>query len=164
MPKGVYNHYLQNPVERFWRYVDKKDDTECWHWTASLTKGYGSFKTELTRYAHRFSFFLHHPYTSTDIHICHTCDNPKCVNPYHLTAGSHSDNMADMKEKGRGKGGNSGKSGCNTNRSKLSQQQVDEIRILFGSYKRGDDAKIAEKYGVSRKTINALRLGKSYTV
>jgi hypothetical protein len=37
-------------------------------------------------------------------HILHTCDNCYCVNPAHLYAGDHTQNMHDMNRKGRANG------------------------------------------------------------
>lgn len=52
--------------------------------------------------AHRFAFVhIGKQALPTGYEILHTCDNTKCVNPEHLTAGTHKDNMADMAAKGR---------------------------------------------------------------
>ena len=52
-------------------------------------------------YAHRFMWEFHNAEPLGDRIILHSCDNPGCVNPAHLSPGTHSDNHADMCAKGR---------------------------------------------------------------
>ena len=88
-------------MERFWAKVDKSGD--CWLWTASKTKeGYGYFRFDgAMRKAHRMSWLLTNGEIPEGMLVCHTCDNPSCVNPKHLWLGTNRDNMDDMNAKGR---------------------------------------------------------------
>lgn len=77
---------------------------ECWEWTASTDpRGYGRvWDGARSALAHRVIFQLVHRITvGPDVVICHHCDNPSCVRPSHLFAGTQQDNLNDMKAKGR---------------------------------------------------------------
>ena len=90
-------------IARFWSRVDKSG--KCWVWIGALTgPGYGHFKHKGKNiYAHRLAFELTYGTVLPGLHICHSCDNPKCCNPTHLWAGSASDNMIDRERKHRGR-------------------------------------------------------------
>ena len=78
--------------------------TDCWDWTAALNNiGYGMFRwaSNKMRTAHRASYELHNGPIPEGLVVCHTCDNPKCVNPKHLWTGTLKDNAQDMVAKGR---------------------------------------------------------------
>lgn len=88
---------------RFWSKTTRVE-SGCLEWQAGLHKGYGRFKIAGRDFpAHRVALALHHN-TEPDQNLCacHSCDNPRCVEPDHLWLGSIRDNMRDMYSKGRG--------------------------------------------------------------
>lgn len=78
--------------------------TGCWIWTGTYFRyNYGQIRIKRKKYlAHRISWALHNGrYPGSKEFICHKCDTPPCVNPYHLYAGTALDNSRDMLVRGR---------------------------------------------------------------
>jgi len=90
-------------------------ETGCWEWSRFIDKqGYGAMSFMGKRsYAHRVAYCLLKDPTflvfqegrnkEDSIHVCHSCDNPRCINPEHLWIGNPQDNMKDRDSKQRGK-------------------------------------------------------------
>lgn len=81
-----------------------RSENGCLLWNGPFnTRGYGivhSGKRHTT--AHRIVLELLIGRTlSRQEYACHHCDNPPCIEPEHLFAGSQSDNMQDCLRKGR---------------------------------------------------------------
>jgi predicted XRE-type DNA-binding protein len=141
------------------RFLNKIRKTEtCWEWEGSKKPpwGYGHFfANNKTLVASRVSYELHKGEIPLGLSVCHRCDNPGCVNPDHLWVGSHSDNMEDMKVKGRATRGE------DKQNSKLTKPIVVIIRNLhLQGISQGD---IAECFGVLRPCINSVILGRRWT-
>lgn len=87
-------------MKRFWNKVQKTET--CWNWTGAKRKGYGVIKIDKKSIAtHRLSYVMHKGQIPKGLLVCHSCDNPSCVNPDHLFLGDYSDNMLDAIDKDR---------------------------------------------------------------
>lgn len=89
---------------RFWRFVPIGPADGCWPWAgATIHDGYGVISgrgTNLVATRLMMEFVSGEP-VPTGAVVCHTCDNPRCVNPKHLWIGSRRDNLRDMVAKRR---------------------------------------------------------------
>lgn len=104
----MYNYVNGSPIERFTAKYKVDGRTGCWVWQAALWNedGYGTLGIKENGKwkrvgAHRFSYEHYKGLIPKGLYVCHTCDNPSCVNPEHLFLGTQTDNMSDCKRKGR---------------------------------------------------------------
>ena len=119
----------------------------CWEWIGQKWQsGYGRLivNGKLIQ-ASRLIYRLFIGDIADELCICHRCDNPLCVRPAHLFAGTNQENSYDRHKKGRdAKGENHGK-------AKLTVNQVIAIRQRFASGVSKNQ--LARDYNVSHPAI-----------
>ena len=103
---------IEGPKSRaqaaFWGRCEPDPNSGCWLWSGTMSSdGYGVTKPpglgRRTR-AHRWALALSGVEVPPDAVVMHRCDTPLCVNPAHLSVGTHADNIADKVAKGRARG------------------------------------------------------------
>ena len=129
--------------------------TECVLWTGrTCPDGYGRNGQKL---AHRVAYEQAKGTIPPKMVIRHMCNQKLCVNADHLEVGTQQDNMNDMVRAGR----QHKPKGVKNPRSKLTEQQVEEVRqlLLTGVSQQS----IADRYGVSQVSISSIKLGKCWS-
>lgn len=119
----------------------------CINWLGGVTSdGYGNVTINGRQTtAHRAEWIKHFGEIPADMFVLHTCDNPRCINIRHLWLGTHTDNMRDMRAKGRNVSGH----------TKLTQAQVEEIRNIWkdGTHKQTE---IAKMFNIGKSTVSTI--------
>lgn len=153
----VHPHLFVENARHFWSRVDRSG--ECWIWTGAVSKGgYGQFVSRPHRfYTHRLSWELHHGLIAKGSCILHDCpggDNTRCCNPAHMKLGTHAENMADMKMKGRST------PGVRNPASKLTEAQVIACHKM---HRQGcSNADIARAMSISTGHVCGILQGKRW--
>jgi HNH endonuclease len=148
-------------ADAFWARADKSGT--CWLWTGTrLPHGYGrTWFGGQKRYAHQVAFELAHGPIPDGMEVCHMCDNPPCVNPAHLFAGTRADNVRDKVQKGRAKWSEahpwrrqpaSIPRGTKRGQARLTDEQVRTIRLRYAAGGISQ-MRLAREYGVGQTTI-----------
>lgn len=126
----------------------------CREWRGHSYHGYRRVKLgRRSRSAHRLSYEMTHGPIAKGLVICHRCDNRACINPEHLFAGTHRDNVADMVAKDRQRKGRS------INTVKLTEA---DVAIIRREYRDGMGAELGQRFGVNRHTIVNAAKGRSW--
>jgi len=137
----------------------KIDENGCHNFLGHLNDdGYARInKDGKLVFVHREIWIKHNGEIPDKMCVCHKCDNPKCLNIGHFFLGTHAENMADRKIKGR----------CSDNRgaknpsAKLSESQVIDIKNRIAAGKETCYA-IAREYGVKGETILHIKNGHTW--
>ncbi len=135
-------------LARLSKYSQRDATTGCLVWHGCVRGRYGHITIKHVGYAaHRVAFEVNKHALRADESICHSCDNPLCIEPSHLFPGSHTDNMRDMTAKGRSS-------------AILSPEAVREIRQRLAA---GELQKtLASEFGVKQPAISNLHRGVSW--
>lgn len=116
--------------------------------------GYGAITHNNRRMgAHRLSYLLTKGEIPEGHVVMHSCDNPSCVNPAHLSVGLVRDNVMDMERKGRGRK----RRGSDHSQAKLTE---DDVRMIRASSLSG--CALARTLGVTPCLVSRIRRGLSW--
>lgn len=103
--------------------------------------------------AHRAYYMAYHNVILTrSQYVCHTCDNPGCIEITHLFVGTPSDNAQDCTRKGR----RAKKHAPHKRVLVFTDEEIRAIRSALGKLRE-----VAQRFGVSQSYVSKLRAGKA---
>lgn len=149
-------------LDKLYSFIDSRTSidalTKCWNWTGTINssgyavvtgsrKVYGSKRRGPDMRVHRINYARFKGPLPNDLHLLHSCDNRKCINPNHVRTGDDRDNIQDAARKGR-----------------MYKKLGDES--LLGIVRRiesGDSlSEIARAYDLDYSMVRNIKLGKQH--
>ncbi len=137
-----------NYVERFKTKV-KIEEGSCHEWVGTkFSTGYGAFWLDgQNRGAHRVAWEMKNGKIPDDLFVCHTCDNPGCINTDHMFLGTILDNNKDKLMKQRHARGETQAA------SKLKEEDVLAIREIY-ALGGITQTQLGKRFGVGHTTVS----------
>lgn len=140
-------------------------ETKCWEWNLYKNKGngYGQFwigtdehGKNLWNNAHKVSYEVFHGPVPEGMEVAHTCHNRCCINPNHLVAKTHRENVQMSMDAGRWCKGEAKPN------SKLTEEMVRTIRerTIFNHLTA---QAVANIFGVSVHAIRDVLSGRRWS-
>lgn len=121
-----------------------KYNGECIEWQKGVTNGYG--RTVICgkiEYVHRAMYIFTHGKIPEGLQVNHKCNNRLCINPEHLYAGTHLDNMQDK---------------CIAETGNTNKLTADDVKFIRNSDK---DSRVLEKeFNLSKGYVTKIKEGK----
>jgi len=151
---------MKQTIEERFFLKSKVTENGCWEWQAAMggsNNTYGVLRINKKHwYAHRLSYTLNIGDIPKGLKVCHTCDNPKCVNPDHLFLGTQYDNIQDCIKKNRKVVIK------NPNRSLSEEQAIKIKQYISKNYPEKSVIKIANTFNVSYIVVYNIVKGVHY--
>lgn len=151
--------YSEHALKRFRDKINIPEvENDCWEWISGVDKnGYGNFWANGKNVrAHRFAYQIFKGKIPKSLLVCHSCDNPGCVNPAHLKLGTNQDNMNDMVLRNRQA------KGKDIGLSILSEEQVRDILTRINNSQFKSTVEVASAYKIDSTCINKILDGTSW--
>ena len=141
-------------IDTLRRMVRECRNMRCLEWPfGKSSTGYGAvYELGQNLKAHRIAFETIFWPISRDLVIRHRCDNPSCVNPFHLLPGTAADNVQDKVMRGRAARGE------RHGRAKLSAA---DVLVIRGS--ELSSQQLAGQFGVSANMVRYIRKGANWS-
>lgn len=154
--------FPQEFLDKFWARVTMLGSNECWPWVGAVDKrsGYGLLPgvkpngRKLNYFTHRLAYAFNKGPVPPGLIVLHSCDNPICCNPAHLSVGNDLQNSREAFERGRIR------LGAERRQSILNDRLVRHIRALRDG--GSTTLQIGRKLGLNTATVYGVVSGKSW--
>ena len=157
--RGIRVKWSMSLGERL-EFYSRPSESGCCEWVASTDGKFGYGKLSWNgrmQYAHRLAWEVANgrPIPCGSV-VMHSCDNPPCVNPEHLSLGTQAENVADCSAKSRRQRTH----GQLHVQARFTDDQADEIRRRSAA--GTTNAELAREHDVSETTIWRIVNNRSY--
>lgn len=169
-------------IDRIERKIVRVPFSGCWIWMGAGIRYGQTYMHGKPARAHRAIYELSGKSIPVGLELMHSCDVPCCVNPDHLSAGTHQENMSDMVIKGRAKAPSgaahwsrkdplkasliarkniqrSHGSGADNNNAKVTQEIADRLRAKGKANPGLTMAQLGQLFGLGREQTRKIMKG-----